>query len=608
MRSFRSQLLILLLFFSLGPLTWTATRILGTARRDARAATVERMETVADIKQTALADHLSSIATGTASLARNGLIQTAMRTGSLEDFQRAEDVMRAFQEASWGTLHHVFFVDKHGEVKISPPHGSSTASHLGDEVEHPDFPRSVQGQGLFTDFYGFSEKTHYHQLRLEPVVAESGEVIGVIAAEVVISRLIELLEDHVDLGENGHAFLATLEGQKIVEDKGDLAGPMDQPGIARAIATGSVVEEVEFPDGVHTAIYEHDERYPWVLAMHIPNASIYGSINALAKSTWLSLGLVALVVIALATIFSRKVTSPIQSVAERAKEIAGRHIQRSELKVRANRELEDLSEAMNSLGGSLREVLSQVGSTAESVTSAATRIERGSATVATAAQQQTESVYSVSSAMEEVRSMAAENSESANSARQVAREAVELAAKGADAMGRLDDVTKAVLESGQRSSKIVQVIEEIAFQTRLLALNAAVEAARAGEAGKGFAVVAEEVHELSTRSTEAAQDTSRLIEESVRTSERGSALSEEVKSFLTEIHRANARLDEIADHIASATAEQTIGVSRVHDEVGRIESQSRSSADSSQTANQVSHELVQEVTKLQSLVGTFTLD
>src|SRR3989441_12640402 len=92
-----------------------------------------------------------------------------------------------------------------------------------------------------------------------------------------------------------------------------------------------------------------------------------------------------------------------------------------------------------------------------------------------------------------------------------------------------------IQESSQKVAKIIKTIDEIAFQTNILALNAAVEAARAGEAGMGFAVVADEVRNLAQRCSQAAGDTTVLIEESMARATSGASDLDLVSKAVDEI-------------------------------------------------------------------------
>jgi methyl-accepting chemotaxis protein len=119
-------------------------------------------------------------------------------------------------------------------------------------------------------------------------------------------------------------------------------------------------------------------------------------------------------------------------------------------------------------------------------------------------------------------------------------------------------------ESSKKIADIIAVIDGIAFQTNILALNAAVEAARAGEQGRGFAVVASEVRNLAQRSAAAAKEIRGLITDSVSKVETGGQLVEEAGATMQEIVQGISRVTDIMSGIASASAEQTLGIEQVN--------------------------------------------
>jgi len=191
------------------------------------------------------------------------------------------------------------------------------------------------------------------------------------------------------------------------------------------------------------------------------------------------------------------------------------------------------------------------------------RITNTGAAVARGAEAQADSLNDISSAIEEIGSVVTTSADNAAAAKNLARGAEATAGRGTAAMQRMVEAMGEIQASSNEISRIIKVIDDIAFQTNLLALNAAVEAARAGETGKGFAVVAEEVRSLAQRSAEAARNTAELIAAASQRAQRGSQISVEVDGVLREIVDSTTKVSTLMEQIAASTQEQAGGIRQI---------------------------------------------
>jgi methyl-accepting chemotaxis protein/methyl-accepting chemotaxis protein-1 (serine sensor receptor) len=152
-------------------------------------------------------------------------------------------------------------------------------------------------------------------------------------------------------------------------------------------------------------------------------------------------------------------------------------------------------------------------------------------------------------------------------------------------------------------SKIIRVIDEIAFQTNILALNAAVEAARAGEAGMGFAVVADEVRNLAQRSAQAAKDTAGLIEDSIAKSNGGKAKVDEVALAIHTITDEFSRIRGLVDEINVGSEEQAKGTSQIGRVISQMEQSTQKSAAGAEESASVAEQLTAQSRALSDVVN-----
>ena len=155
--------------------------------------------------------------------------------------------------------------------------------------------------------------------------------------------------------------------------------------------------------------------------------------------------------------------------------------------------------------------------------------------------------------------------------------------------------------SSDKISKIIQVIDEIAFQTNSLALNAAVEAARAGDAGAGFSVVADEVRSLAQRSAQAAKDTAPLIEESIARSNAGAQQLAEVTEVIYSVTESAAKVKALVDQVNLGSKEQARGIEQVSKAIDLMSSVTSTSAATSEDSAAATQDLSTQTVALESI-------
>ncbi len=284
----------------------------------------------------------------------------------------------------------------------------------------------------------------------------------------------------------------------------------------------------------------------------------------------------------------------------------------------------------------LRTLVAETASTARAVHDGATTISASVESQATASNELSSSVAEITSTMEELSASSSQISEHAGAVVDIANKTLDSGRMGSEAMEQLAARMASIRDENRRSlddiiglgkaskeiSKVMTIINVIADQTKLIAFNAALEAAGAGEAGRRFSVVASEIRRLADSVTESTEEIKTKIDEIqdsvnrlVVTSEKGASgiaagmdATTGAADRLGEMVGAARETAEAAQQISLSTQQQKTATTQVVVALREIVSASGHTAQSIARISEISREMAQLSTSLETLVGSFRLN
>jgi methyl-accepting chemotaxis protein len=262
-------------------------------------------------------------------------------------------------------------------------------------------------------------------------------------------------------------------------------------------------------------------------------------------------------------------------------------------------------ENYNSAVETLRQSISMVRSAAQQILGSSQQIREATASLSQRTEQQAASIEESSAALHELSESVTATARGARKAADVTGDALSVAQSSGAVVSQAVSAMGAIERSSTEISKIISVIDEIAFQTNLLALNAGVEAARAGDAGRGFAVVAQEVRELAQRSANAAKEIKTIIAESSSQVQTGVTLVNKSGASLGDIIERVHELDKIIQGIAAATSQQSSGLAEISSAIGDMDAITQQNATMVDGTSHQIIDLTNEVEKLNAALERF---
>jgi methyl-accepting chemotaxis protein len=326
--------------------------------------------------------------------------------------------------------------------------------------------------------------------------------------------------------------------------------------------------------------------------------------SELATLIVLIIGIVAAILLGL--FVSKSISNPIKKIMQGAEKIADGDLD-VYFDISTNDEVGILAKAFEKMSNNLNEVMTNINDASSQVATGSKQIADSSNALSQGATEQASTVEELTASVEEISAQIRLNANNGSKANELSAKVKENAETGNEHMIEMLRSMEEINASSNNISKIIKVIDDIAFQTNILALNAAVEAARAGQHGKGFAVVAAEVRNLAAKSSGAAKETTDMIESSIKKVEYGRKIADETASALNSIVTGVTDVASLIDQIAVASNEQAVGIEQINQGIIQVSQVVQDNSATSEEGAAASQELSSQAELMHQEAAKFKL-
>ncbi|OCL26648.1 hypothetical protein U472_11765 [Orenia metallireducens] len=498
-----------------------------------------------------------------------------------------------------------------------------TSGVLGDRSDREYFQKAIKGEANYSDV--IISKSEKVPIIVSAVpIKRDGEVVGVLGASIDLTFVSDLAAK-TKSGETGYGYVVDRNGRVIAHPDKELVDKMaDLSNLApvkEVIKGKQGKSEYTFKGEDKLASYVPTQKAGWGIIVQLPAKEAFVKVKEDKIFAIIMIIISVVIAVAIAWYLARYITNPLIEAMNFAQKIAAGKLDVKQIGSKSEDEFGKLTEALNTMHDSLREVMIDLVKIIENLSAYSEELsasaEEGNATIETTnhlIEDMSASIQQISASAQEVTSFAQESASQTEVGGENVRDTIEGMKEINKAVKEAVKAINDLVTNSTEVEKIIELITNIADQTNLLALNAAIEAARAGEHGQGFSVVAEEIRALAEESAKATNEIADLIkkirkksdvglkavkEVEVRAKE-GEALAEQTGEVFVQIEESS---EETSAHIQQ-TAASTQSLAERSDE---IMSASQNIRNMSSEITNSSQELAEMAQQLQNLINRFEI-